>query len=78
MGDTRLRGLLRSLPESPAERNYWALLDRHRARIPMETQDYVLRVVAAAAIGEDPGLFGFAVAGPLGSGGGPGVSDGPR
>lgn len=67
MGDTRLRRLLRSLPESPAERNYWALLDRHRARIPPETQDYVLRVVAAAAIGEDPRLFGFDVASPLGS-----------
>ncbi len=65
MGDTRLRRLLRSLPESPAERNYWALLDRHRARIPPETQDYVLRVLAAAAIGEDPSLFGFEVPPPL-------------
>lgn len=65
MGDTRLRRLLRSLPESPSERNYWALLDRHRARIPPETQEYVLRVIAAAAIGEDPSLFGFEVAPPF-------------
>jgi len=65
MGDTRLRKLLRSLPESPAERNYWVLLGRHRAQIPAETQDYVLRIIAAAAIGEDPKLFGFEVAGPL-------------
>jgi membrane-bound lytic murein transglycosylase D len=66
MGDTRLRKLLRSLPESPVERNYWRLLDRHRAEIPGETQDYVLRIIAAAAIGEDPRLFGFAATGPLG------------
>ena len=66
MGDTRLRRLLRSLPESPVDRNYWALLGRHRAQIPAETQDYVLRVIAAAAIGEDPSVFGFEVAGPLG------------
>ncbi len=66
MGDTRLRKLLRSLPESPVERNYWRLLDRHRAEVPAETQDYVLRIIAAAAIGENPKLFGFTVAGPLG------------
>jgi soluble lytic murein transglycosylase-like protein len=66
MGDTRMRRLLRSLPETPIERNYWRLLDRHRAQIPGETQGYVLRIIAAAAIGEDPKLFGFAVPGPLG------------
>lgn len=66
MGDTRMRRLLRSLPESPVERNYWSLLERHRAAIPAETLDYVLRIIAAAAIGEDPRLFGFTAAGPLG------------
>jgi soluble lytic murein transglycosylase-like protein len=66
MGDTRVRRLLRSLPESPLERNYWRLLDRHRAAIPKETLNYVLRIIAAAAIGENPKLFGFTVAGPLG------------
>ncbi len=66
MGDTRLRGLLRSLPESPVDRNYWALLARHRDRVPAETQNYVLRVIAAAVIGQEPNLFGFDVAGPLG------------
>jgi len=67
MGETRVRALLRSLPESPAERNYWALLAKHRARVPAETQDYVLRIIAAAVIGENPGLFGFEVAAPLGA-----------
>jgi soluble lytic murein transglycosylase-like protein len=78
MGDTRLRRLLRTLPESPAERNYWALLGRHRAQIPAETQEYVLRVIAAAAIGEDPKLFGFDTEGPLGPPAGNGVSNGSR
>ena len=67
MGETRVRGLLRSLPESPTERNYWALLAGHRSRIPAETYDYVLRVIAAAVIGENPRLFGFEVTAPLAS-----------
>jgi soluble lytic murein transglycosylase-like protein len=65
MGETRVRGLLRSLPESPNDRNYWALLTNHRARLPTETLDYVLRVVAAAVIGEHPALFGLEVQPPL-------------
>lgn len=65
MGETRVRGLLRSLPESPEERNYWALLARHRSGLPTETYDYVLRIIAAAVIGEDPGLFGYDVVSPL-------------
>ncbi len=66
MGETRLRRLLRSLPESPAERNFWALLEQHRRDIPTETYDYVFRVVAAAVIGANPRLFGFDVEPPLG------------
>ncbi len=66
MGETRLRALLRSLPESPVDRNYWALLAKHRAQIPVETYEYVLRVIAAGVIGEDPALFGFNVAPLLG------------
>ncbi len=59
MGETRLRRLIRSMPESPAQRNFWALLERHRAEIPAETYDYVFRVVSAAVIGANPHLFGF-------------------
>lgn len=66
MGETRLRGLLRSLPESPAERNFWALLEQHRRELPTETYDYVFRVVSAAVIGANPRLFGFDVEPPLG------------
>ncbi len=65
MGETRLRGLIRSLPESPSSRNFWALLEKHRAQIPRETYDYVFRVVAAAVIGADPGLFGMDAEPPL-------------
>lgn len=59
MGETRIRRLIRSMPESPAQRNFWALLARHRAEIPAETYDYVFRVVSAAVIGANPHLFGF-------------------
>lgn len=59
MGETRLRRLIRSMPESPAQRNFWTLLDRHRAEVPAETYDYVFRVLSAAVIGADPRLFGF-------------------
>lgn len=66
MGETRLLRLIRSLPETPAERNFWSLLKKHRREIPDETYNYVLRVVSAAVIGTDPKLFGFEVAPPLG------------
>lgn len=58
-GEDNVVALLRSLPESPKERNFWNLLERHRRRIPEETYDYVLKIVSAAVIGENPGLFGF-------------------
>lgn len=65
MGQTRILPLIRSLPESPSERNWWRLIEEHRDRIPDETYNYVLRVVAAAVIGADPGQFGFSGTPPL-------------
>jgi hypothetical protein len=67
LGEPRLLRLLRSLPESPSERNFWALLEQHRDEIPAETYDYVYRITAAAVIGADPQLFGFDFAPPLSS-----------
>ncbi len=67
MGETRLRALIRTLPESPADRNFWALLEKHRKSIPSETYDYVFRVVSAAVIGANPRLFGFDFDPPLGT-----------
>ena len=47
------------MPENPRERNFWRLLVNHRKEIPQETYDYVFYIIAAAVIGENPGLFGF-------------------
>ena len=64
-GQTRMLRLIRSMPPSPKDRNYWTLLARYRDRIPAETYDYVINVVAAAAVGLDPALFGFRFQPPL-------------
>lgn len=58
-GQTRMLRLIRSLPPSPKDRNYWALLAKYRDQIPRETYDYVINVVAAAVVDLDPSLFGF-------------------
>jgi hypothetical protein len=59
MGQTRLLKLVRSMPESPAERNFWRLMERYRESVPSETYDYVYRIVSAAVIVANPQLFGF-------------------
>jgi membrane-bound lytic murein transglycosylase D len=59
MGETRLLKLIRAMPESPSDRNFWVLLKKHRKQIPDETYDYVFRVVSAAVIGANPRLFGL-------------------
>ncbi len=59
MGETRLLKLIRKMPESPSDRNFWALMAKHRKDIPDETYNYVFRVVSAAVIGANPRLFGF-------------------
>ena len=51
--------LIQTMPENPRERNYWTLLAQHRDRIPSETYSYVLNIVSAAVVGENPSLFGF-------------------
>lgn len=68
MGETRLLSLIRSLPESPADLDFWALLEKHGSQIPAETRDYVFRVVAAAVIGANPKLFGYDFESPVGAG----------
>jgi soluble lytic murein transglycosylase-like protein len=59
MGETRMRRLIRSMPDSPTERNLWTLLERHRQEIPAETYDYMFRVLSAAIIATNPQAFGF-------------------
>jgi pSer/pThr/pTyr-binding forkhead associated (FHA) protein len=58
-GQGNVLRLIRTMPESPRERNFWKLLSQYRDRIPDETYHYVFSIVSAAVIGENPQLFGF-------------------
>jgi membrane-bound lytic murein transglycosylase D len=64
-GENRVINMLRKMPENPRERNFWKLLEKHRDRVPKETYDYVLSIVSAAVIGENPRLFGYSFDSPL-------------
>jgi hypothetical protein len=64
-GEDRVINLLRRMPANPRDRNFWKLLEKHRDQVPQETYDYVFYVVSAAAIGENPRLFGFPFDSPL-------------
>jgi membrane-bound lytic murein transglycosylase D len=64
-GEQRVIKILKSMPPNPRERNFWKVLARYRDQFPKETYDYVLSIVSAAAIGENPRLFGFAFDNPL-------------
>lgn len=66
-GENQVLPLVRSMPENPRERNFWQLLAKHKDQIPKETYDYVFYIVSAAAIGENPRLFGFDFDNPLAS-----------
>jgi len=57
-GQTRVLRLLRALPASPRDRNFWQLIERHRDEIPAETYDYVVGIVAASAFAASPSAFG--------------------
>ena len=59
-GQTRVLRLLRTLPATPRDRNFWRLLERHRDEIPDQTYGYVVGIVAASAVAADPRAFGFA------------------
>ena len=58
-GHNVVKGLIRSLPENPRDRNFWAFLNTYKAKIPKQTYDYVYYIFSAAVIGENPELFGF-------------------
>jgi hypothetical protein len=59
-GQTLVLHLLRSLPATPRDRNFWQVLAHHRDEIPDETYGYVVGIVAAAAVAADPPAFGMA------------------
>lgn len=56
-GENNVRAIIASMPPNPRERNFWRLL-AHRD-VPAETYDYVLSIVSAAVICENPRAFGF-------------------
>ena len=60
-GQTRVLRLLRTLPATPRERNFWNLVERYRSEIPDETYNYVVSVVAAAALSAEPSSFGYSI-----------------
>lgn len=62
-GDTRVRKMIREMPEDPRERNFWKLTKQYQ--LPKETHDYVFYILSAAVIGEDPKHFGFKFSPPL-------------
>jgi hypothetical protein len=64
-GERKVRELLKKMPQNPYERNFWELLKLYKKQIPRETYDYVFYIVSAAAICEDPALFGFGFEKPL-------------
>ena len=53
------------VPSTPTARNYWTFLTEYEDRMPDQTKDYVLKIFAAAVIGQDPGHFGFDFGNPL-------------
>ncbi len=64
-GERRVNRLIENMPENPQDRNFWRLLMNYGDRIPQETYDYVLHIISAAVIGENPRLFGFDFGNPL-------------
>jgi len=61
--EVKVREILRGMPESPRQRNFWLLLTKQD--IPKETYDYVFYIFSAAVICENPRLFGFSFDGPF-------------
>ncbi len=64
-GENRVNRLIRGMPNSPKERNFWKFFKQYRSKIPKETYDYVFYIFSAAVIGENPRLFGFEFDNPL-------------
>jgi pSer/pThr/pTyr-binding forkhead associated (FHA) protein len=56
-GIGNLQEILDRMPSHPRERNFWNLVKKHQ--IPKQTYEFVLYIVSAAVIGENPALFGF-------------------
>lgn len=64
-GENRVIRMLKAMPANPRDRNFWKVLAQHREQVPPDTYNYVMSIVAAAVIGENPRLFGFPFDSPL-------------
>jgi len=53
------------IPRNPQERSDWRCYAPHRDRMPSESKDYVLEVVALATIGQNPRFFRSDIDNPL-------------
>jgi hypothetical protein len=58
-GHNVVKGLIRQMPGSARERNFWKFLAEYRDKIPKQTYDYVFYIFSAAVIGDNPKLWGF-------------------
>lgn len=62
---SKMERLFEGIPQDPEERNYWRFLTTYEDRMPEQTKDYVLKIVSAAVIGQNPRQFGFDFDNPL-------------
>ena len=60
-----VEAMFAGIPQDPSSRNYWTFLERYPNRVPQATRDYVMKIFAAAVIGQDPRYFGFEFENPL-------------
>ncbi|MGB3544623.1 transglycosylase SLT domain-containing protein [Rubrivirga sp.] len=58
-GEGRIQRNMRGIANDPASRTYWRFLTEYRNRMPNETKDYVMKIFAAAVVGQNPRLFGI-------------------
>ena len=54
-----LRRDMAGIPDNPEHRTYWKFLTTYRNRMPNETRDYVMKIFAAAVVGQNPRAFGI-------------------
>jgi soluble lytic murein transglycosylase-like protein len=62
---SKLERLFEGVPQNPKDRNYWRFLTEYENRMPEQTKDYVLKIFAAAVIGQNPRHFGMPIDNPL-------------
>lgn len=64
-GIERARAAMAGIPMNPQERSYWRFYSTYADRMPDETKGYVMNIVAAAVIGQNPRFFGIDMDNPL-------------